>query len=141
MTRSQLKWGAIGLALIAVAAIKFTLISWYWNQDGKPVEAEPLNCVPQQGCELPGGGRLLFTRPPRQDAPFEIRVDGVSGDAPNAEFTMPVMDMGFNRYRFVPEGNGWRATVNLPVCATGERDWLMVLEVEGKRYTVPFKMQ
>ncbi|TCP10997.1 hypothetical protein EV683_11626 [Crenobacter luteus] len=141
MTRTQLKWGAIGVGLLVVAALKFLLISWYWQKDGDAVAAEPLNCVPQQGCELPGGGRLLFTRPPRQEAPFEIRVDGVPGEPPSAEFAMPAMDMGFNRYRFVADGGGWRATVTLPVCATGARDWLMTLEAGGRRYTVPFRTQ
>jgi len=50
------------------------------------------------------------------------------------------MEMGFNRYRLLPDGPGsWQAEVLLPACIQGRKDWLMTLEVDGRRYELPFK--
>jgi hypothetical protein len=38
------------------------------------------------------------------------------------------MDMGINRFRFVEKKPGvWEATIMIPVCSTGRRDWLASL--------------
>ncbi|MCW9060065.1 MAG: hypothetical protein OQL11_14450 [Gammaproteobacteria bacterium] len=61
------------------------------------------------------------------------------------EFTMPDMDMGQNRYRLLPEGNGWVGLVTLPICATGRSDWWVTVRVLGDEQQweagFPFEMQ
>ncbi len=61
------------------------------------------------------------------------------------EFTMAGMDMGQNRYRLLPEGNGWVGMVTLPVCTTGRSDWLATVRVTGQEDSweavFPFTMQ
>jgi hypothetical protein len=44
---------------------------------------------------------------------------------------MPGMDMGQNRYRLLPEGNGWVGLVTLPICASGRSDWWVSVQVLG----------
>lgn len=134
----------IGMALLVLAAVKLALIGWYWHkkQASGPAPVQVLACQIERGsCTLPDGGKLIFLEPPRYGQPFAIRVEGVSGAAPSAEFTMPEMDMGFNRYRFVADGANWRANVTLPVCVTGSHHWEMLLEVDGRRYKLPFTVQ
>ena len=46
--------------------------------------------------------------------------------------------MGENRYRLVFENGVWKAKVLLPVCVQGRRDWLLLLDVDGQQYVVPF---
>ena len=61
------------------------------------------------------------------------------------EFTMPGMDMGQNRYRLLPEGNGWVGLVTLPICATGRSDWWVTARVLGDEQQweagFPFELQ
>lgn len=143
MNAKQKKWLAIGVALMLFAAIKFALIGWYFV-GRQQAEAAPgpqaLACAsPRAGCELPGGGRLRFVDAPRMEAPFIVELSGIAADAaPSAEFNMRDMDMGFNRYRFVREGDSWRARVTLPGCVSGSRAWLMLLNVGGRQYQVAF---
>lgn len=88
-----------------------------------------------------------------EQAAVEVRVDGVPSalhpftltvSAPGAkqvqaEFVMQGMEMGLNRYRLQRQPNGaWQARVTLPVCVSGRRDWLLVLEVDGERHTLAF---
>ncbi|MBI3145407.1 MAG: hypothetical protein HYZ18_09145 [Pseudogulbenkiania sp.] len=139
MTRTQLKWTTIGVALVLLGAVKFALISWYLS---RPVEAavQDVACDPaQSSCRLPNGMQLQFVTAPKSGQPFEIRLSGEAKDAPAAEFSMRDMDMGFNRYRFVAQQGGWQARVTLPMCVSQRQDWVMTLEVEGRRYSLPFR--
>ena len=65
--------------------------------------------------------------------PFRVQVvaAGLSVREVRLEFTMPGMDMGQNRYRLLPEGNGWVGLVTLPVCTTGRSDWLVTVRALG----------
>lgn len=139
MTKSQLKWATIGVVLVLLGAVKFALISWYLS---RPAEAAVLDvaCDPaQSSCTLPNGMQLQFVGAPKSGQPFDIRLSGEAKEAPGAEFSMRDMDMGFNRYRFVAAPGGWQARVTLPMCVSQRQDWIMVLEVEGRRYSLPFR--
>lgn len=140
---SRRTWLIIGVALLLLAAVKAALIGWYWHKKQQgPAPLQTLACQVERGaCTLPGGGQLLFVEPPRYGQPFAVRIEGAGQQAPSAEFNMPEMDMGFNRYRFVADGTNWRASVTLPVCVTGSHRWEMLLEVDGQRYRLPFSVK
>ena len=56
------------------------------------------------------------------------------------ELQMQGMDMGSSRYRLLGQANGeWRASITLPACVTGRRDWTMVVEVDGTRRAMVFE--
>jgi hypothetical protein len=83
---------------------------------------------------------VRFETLPRRGLPFSLRIDGVTARTVTAEFTMRDMDMGFNRYRFLRAGAGWRARVTLPLCVSGRREWIMTLTLDGRRYLLPFEV-
>ncbi|HEB98577.1 MAG TPA: hypothetical protein ENJ05_03635 [Thiotrichales bacterium] len=103
-------------------------------------------------CRLTGEGmEIRFRMPGGAPAmrPFPVVVE-VSGPAAaelgklEAEFVMPDMDMGQNRYRLVKQDDGrWVAQVILPACSMGRHDWLarLVLEGAGRRWLaeIPFQ--
>lgn len=65
--------------------------------------------------------------------PVEVTVQTADGAAPSRveiEFLMSGMDMGINRYRLdAGEDGQWLGRAILPVCTTGRRDWLAVVNV------------
>ena len=80
--------------------------------------------------------RLRIRPGARALEPFPLQVQ-VSGEAAaeirevRVRFEMPGMDMGRNRYRLEHRGEGlWGAQVILPLCTTGRRDWLALVELE-----------
>ncbi len=71
--------------------------------------------------------------------PFELWVRAGDVDKARASFTMEGMDMGFNLYTLRPDGKGaFRARITLPMCVTGRKDWLLHIEIDGRRLSVPF---
>jgi hypothetical protein len=139
MKPKQRKWLALGGALLLLAGIKFGLI-YRWYSERQPAKPVPVACAAGQlSCDLPGGGVWRFVSAPEHGKPFVILLQGVAArEAPQVEFNMADMDMGFNRYTFVRDGAGWKATVTLPLCVSGSRDWLATLRLDGKRYLLPF---
>ena len=96
-----------------------------------------------QGCALDQGKLFVKTdRAPAPLKPFSLTVLAPSAQAVYAEVQMQGMEMGLNRYRLIPQANGeWRATITLPVCVTGRRDWLMLIEVDDARRTLAFQTE
>jgi len=75
-------------------------------------------------------------------APFEVWVKAPEAKAVQASFAMKDMDMGFNLYTLRPAPQGiFRAHVTLPVCVTGRRDWVMILDIDGHKLMTPFVTQ
>lgn len=75
--------------------------------------------------------------------PFEIsaRIEGARNvEQVVIDFQMVGMDMGFNRYRLLTEGDMWKGSATLPVCTTSRNDWLAVLEFnyQGRDYRLHF---
>ena len=75
--------------------------------------------------------------------PFEIvaKIEGAKGlEQVIIDFQMVGMDMGFNRYRLLAEGDMWKGTATLPVCTTTRNDWLAVIEFnhQGRDYRLLF---
>ncbi len=94
------------------------------------------------GCAAIGEGRQVEIGVEgrlRLLEPFVLWARVQDADKVQASFDMEGMDMGFNLYTLRPDPSGtWRTKVTLPVCITGRNDWLLHLEVDGQRFTVPF---
>ena len=97
---------------------------------------------PLHGCRLAWDGKaadVRFMAAPGGLKPFGLQVAAVGAKAVSASFAMQGMDMGENRYRLIQGQDGtWRADVILPVCVAGRADWMMTLEVDGRRVAMPF---
>ena len=96
-----------------------------------------------QGCALDQDKLFVKTdRAPTPLKPFALTVLAPAAQAVNVEVQMQGMEMGLNRYRLIRQANGeWRASITLPVCVTGRRDWLMVIEVDGVRRGLAFQTE
>ena len=97
------------------------------------------------GCRVSVDGREIrfgMLDEPKPLAPFHIWLelpDSLEAQKAEARFTMEGMDMGFNLYTLRPDDQGvLRATVTLPICVTGRRDWYMILDVAGLNIKVAF---
>lgn len=126
------------LALIA----SIGLVLWM-NRTPDEVQTTRIVCATlASGCSARIDGReisLGMTGVPKPLAPFQIWVEAAGTDKVEARFTMEGMDMGFNLYTLRADSQGvYRATVTLPVCVTGRRDWVMLLDVDKTRLSVPF---
>ena len=132
----------IAILLIVFAAIKGSMIYWYFQQQTTSPAITAVSCPNlQQGCQLPDGSTLRFATPAKQQTPFLITLSNHQGKAPSAEFSMENMDMGFNRYRFVSQNGQHQANITLPFCITGSHDWLLDLHTDKQVYRVAFKAQ
>lgn len=81
------------------------------------------------GCEATGaGGRMLLSMAgvrAMQPATVSLHWNGAAAESVVISFNMVGMDMGDNRYRLVPDGQGgWTGKVVLPVCVKGRSDWV-----------------
>lgn len=97
----------------------------------------------RQGCRitLPGGQLLevRFSGAPGGLRPFGLAVKAPGMKEVHAWFDMPEMVMEPNRYRLLPAGgNVWQAQVTLPVCASGRRTVVVILELDGSIVHIPF---
>ncbi|WP_174874976.1 hypothetical protein [Vogesella oryzae] len=137
LTRQQL--ALIAVLLIAFALLKAGLIWWYLGHKNQPAAAVTVSCQNlQAGCTLPDGSVLTLDRQPQAAQPFGLSLQRLNGSAPAIEFSMRDMDMGFNRYKLLPQGDGWRASIILPVCVTGSHQWQMALKYPDKSYLIDF---
>ena len=96
-----------------------------------------------QGCTVALGAQKILAQTetlPVPLKPFTLTVSAPAAHAVSVAFQMQGMAMGLNRYRLLRGSNGvWYARITLPVCVSGRRDWLMILEVDGVRRALPFQ--
>jgi len=126
------------LPLVVLAAIAAT---GYWLK--RPATAVAVSCAdPLTGCTFDHRGtaaRLRFSSQPAPLEAFELSVRAPGAGRISAELQMSDMDMGFNRYDLRPAPDGaFGATVTLPACVSGRRDWVLFLDIDGTRYVLPF---
>jgi hypothetical protein len=107
-------------------------------------------CDPTQGaCAAKGSGVQLSFQPrtairPLQAFPVTVHLAGMEADIVTVDFSMPSMNMGWNRYRLLRQSGGvWSGEVILPVCSSGRHDWVARVEVEAsrRRLTARFPVQ
>jgi hypothetical protein len=94
-----------------------------------------------RGCALVEKGiEVRADRSPSTLNPFTLNVRAQGARQVHAEFVMQGMEMGLNRYRLTLGENGlWQGRVTLPVCVSGRRDWVLILDVDGARYAFAFQ--
>jgi len=96
-----------------------------------------------QGCAVELGAEKGLVKTnviPVPLKPFTLNISASSARAVSVVLQMQGMDMGLNRYRLLRAPHGeWRATITLPVCVSGRRDWLMIVEVDGERQALAFQ--
>lgn len=133
MLRRHVGWIALLTALAA---------GLLWPRLGGQGRTIPVPCADiVAGCALPQADwHVRFDRQPAVMQRFRVMVQLPQAREAHASFSMRGMEMGFNRYRLLPDGaGGWQAEVMLPACVQGRNDWLMLLEADGRRYELPFK--
>lgn len=128
----------IGLILALIAIELYHVLPH--NEDAP----QNISCPdPTQLCRFEIDGKpveLRFSAPPSGLHPFTLQLQVADAHEIYASFIMRSMDMGFNRYRLLPESPGnWQAHVLLPVCVTGRRDWVLTLTIDGKQAEIPFR--
>ncbi len=126
--------------LLIVALLAIAVASWWLKQ---PATATTIACADAlAGCRFEHRGApasVRFSVPPVPLEPFEIRLTGTTVERASAEFQMVGMDMGFNRYDLRRAADGaLTARVTLPVCVSGRRDWVLYLDLDGRRYALGF---
>jgi len=131
----------VALPLLLVIALVAIAVAGWWLK--RPAEAVAVACAdPLAGCAFSHGGATVgarFSKPPAPLEAFELSVSAPGASRISAEFQMVGMDMGFNRYDLRPAGNGaFASNVTLPVCVSGRRDWMLILDIDGSRYVLPF---
>jgi hypothetical protein len=130
--------------LLLVVVLVAVAVAGYWLQRPAGVIAVP--CAdPLAGCTFIHHGAPVSVR--FLTRPVALEAFGLSVAAPNArkvsaEFQMLRMNMGFNRYDLHPakpgESGVFTARITLPVCVSGQRDWMLYLEIDSMRYALPF---
>lgn len=125
---------------LVIGLIVALLLFW---QARTPEPAQTVQCANlQQGCEAQLDGRPIrigVEGELRVLQPFHVWLSAPGARKVQARFTMAGMDMGFNLYTLQPDAQGlFRARIVLPVCVSGRRDWVMSLEIDGRRIDLPF---
>lgn len=132
-------WRAMPLLLIALVGV----VVWQ-NQARQPAAGAVALACPglARGCAARLAGHpvtLGVTGELKPLQAFQLWVRAAHARQVAARFTMEGMDMGFNRYTLRPDAQGvFRASVTLPVCVSGRRDWIMELDIDGAVARVPF---
>ena len=125
----------IALILIAVALVG--------ARSKQTLEAQSIACAdPVRGCAFTHRGQaaqLRFSHPPKPLQAFTLTVRAPGARQMHAQFQMQGMEMGAGRYALAAQPpDTFTASVNLPVCVTGRRDWKLYLQIDTQRYEMPF---
>lgn len=134
------QWVGRGLPLLLVAMIG--VVVWL-NANRAAAPARAVACADMAaGCAAKtaaGDIRFGVQGPVKVLKPFGVWAEAPGAHRVEAHFSMEGMDMGFNLYTLRADDHGvFRATVTLPVCVSGRRDWVMTLDIDGTALTVPF---
>lgn len=83
--------------------------------------------------------KLHFDAPPSALHPFLLQIDVAHAHAVDARFYMVGMDMGVMDYPLSRQNlSYWKASVILPVCVSGKRNWVLQLSIDGQQISIPF---
>ena len=126
--------------LLAVVLVAIAVAGYWLN---RPAASQAVACTdPLAGCSFSHHGTTVTVRFSTAPAPlraFELGVSAPGATRVSAEFQMNGMEMGFNRYDLHRAGDGaFAASVTLPVCVSGRRDWTLFLDIDGTHYALPF---
>ncbi|HHC72927.1 MAG TPA: hypothetical protein ENK54_08515 [Thiotrichales bacterium] len=142
----RIDWGRLGGWLLVVA-----LVAWFlalregrveqWLKADRVVEVRALVSVPDcdvsaSPCVARGEGIAVRVAigpgvTPMSRFPIRVEVDeGGPWDRVVAEFTMPQMNMGENRFLLEKGEVGWQGEGVLPFCVSGRSEWILTLDLE-----------
>lgn len=132
-------WRLFPLLLVALAGV----LVWQNRMQQDQGVLRTLACPDlHKGCRIDLDGQAVAVLVQGELKPlqaFQVQVDAPQATRVEARFTMEGMDMGFNLYTLRADKKGaFQASVTLPVCVTGRRDWVMHLSVDGAPLAVPF---
>ena len=124
-------------------ALILTAVAIYGARSRQPAVAVPIACAdPVGNCAFTHrnqAAQLRFSHPPKPLQAFELTVRAPGARQIFAQFQMQGMEMGAGRYMLVEEKpDAFAASINLPVCVTGRRDWKLYLQIDAQRYEMPF---
>lgn len=134
-------WRKYALLIALVSILIAGGVYQRWQRAGTQIPT--VACThPLQGCQFQlkqQSVQVSFINSPSGLHPFTLRVIMPHAQHIYATFAMRDMAMGNNRYRLLHVGgNLWQASVVLPVCVTGRHDWLLTLDIDGQKVTIPF---
>ncbi len=134
-----------GIAIFLFAALSGVAIYRVWpllNPDvAESATANPACDLRAGPCisSLPGGGRISFsivpeTIPVLKPLTLEVKLDGLEASSVEVDFRGIDMNMGFNRSKLDPRGEGiYTGTGTIPVCIRDAMEWeARVLARTGK---------
>ena len=126
-----------------VIALILTAVAMVGARSKQAKTATPITCsAPIEGCAFSHQKQramLRFSQLPRPMRPFQLTVHIPAARQVYAQFQMQGMEMGAGRYRLTREKTDtFAASINLPICVTGRRDWMLHLNIDGMRYQMPF---
>ncbi|MEY4591957.1 MAG: hypothetical protein RIR18_852 [Pseudomonadota bacterium] len=140
--------GLVFFALILIGAYQF--LPLLLPQTDETVLPDPGCNLQQQTCTvtLSDGTKVALTmgtQPVPMITPFivSVKADGFVPKRLEVDFTGVDMNMGLNRPTLVLQTDGAYSTeASLPVCISGQMDWLVTLFVERGRLrtAIPFRL-
>ena len=138
------QWLLAGVLLLAFAAAKLAMLSW-WQSRQPENGAAAVQCdVLAAGCPFLQGATLRLRGLTSTKSAFAIEAAGVPSDVQSlsASFRMDGMEMGFNRFDLAKQADGhWRAErVYLPLCTAGRHDWVVVWQAYGVAFQAAFQV-
>lgn len=133
-------WQWLPLLLVVVAALAI----WRDRQDVTAPAPKAACAKLNSGCTVTLNGQELkagINGQVKSMQPFEVWVQSPKAKQVEARFTMVAMEMGISAYTLKAGEDGFfRAKVTLAGCISGDRDWLMNLNVDGAMLSIPFVM-
>ena len=134
-------WWRYGMWVMLLIAVLSSAIYRSWHRTLP--QSAPINCGNlQQPCNISAYGKTVliqFSRPASGLHPFMLRVMTDNAHKIIATMSMRDMDMGENRYLLQhTTAHQWQTQIILPVCASGSRNWLLRLTIDGKTVNIPF---
>lgn len=135
------KWLFIGIALIAFALLKVSMLL-LWQ--AKQPKAQAQSCqITQTPCPFADGATLQLLGVGNNQTPFSIRATHIPANVNDitVSFTMRDMDMGFNRFALQKQADGsWLAEgVRLPMCTQSRHDWQIHWQMNGQHFQADFQ--
>jgi len=124
-----------GIAIFLFAALSGVAMIRVWpllNPDVTESATADSACDLRAGpcmSSLPGGGRISLSITPQtipvlKPLTLEVKLDGLDAGSVEVDFQGIDMNMGFNRSRLDPKGEGvYSGTATIPVCIRDAMEW------------------
>ncbi len=126
----------------AALALGYAMVHHAWTKPARVVHATCPDIT--RGCAIGTPGhpvRVRFSHRPGVLVPVDLEVVAPAVRQAQAQFSMVGMDMGPNRYRLLPAGPGrFVGHILLPACVAGRSDWILTLDLDGRRTAIPFSV-